>query len=165
MKLFLSLLIIFACCANIFSQNIQIEVQVTNSKSKEVKLILPVQGNYFWANEKKEDLGADNSLLFTYSLDKAGLITVVNEDVVVRLFVQLGDKLKVQFNPAEKKKPFIITGANAEGQNLLNARPLYYQQEADQYLTKDTVVSSAIASVKADRQADIKVLNELYAQK
>jgi thiol-disulfide isomerase/thioredoxin len=161
----LCLLILYTYLLPLPPRQVQITVKISNPKSVDVYITLPVQGTFFAGNVTKQVLKSDHTLSFTATLEKAGPVLVQNEAITVKLFLQPGDQISLELNPEDKEKPFIISGTHQEGQYLLNNRTGFYEYEARKYIANDSLISPAVTRLKTEMAEEYQAFHQLYAQR
>lgn len=94
-----------------------VTVHNEHAADREIKISVPVEGNYFQENLYTGQIDANNQAVVEFDIAKEGVVRVMNDFRYVYVWVRPGDQLDVYFLSDKINK---ITGANAAGQELYN---------------------------------------------
>ncbi|WP_164122720.1 TlpA family protein disulfide reductase [Sphingobacterium sp. xlx-130] len=94
-----------------------IKVHNAHAADKEVRISIPIDGNYFQENQRSSQMAPNKEAVIEFDINKEGMVRVVNDFRYVYVWVKPGDRLDVDFGPDNTYK---ISGANGSGQELYN---------------------------------------------
>lgn len=165
-KLYSLVAVLLIYSSTAFGQNIKIKGNILHSADPEVKLNIPVDGNFFeGANLETPVYPTDGSFYVEFEASRAGFLTLVNNWRSVTLFVSPGQEYTLQWD-MKTREGLTITGFQAEGQMMLQGLAL--GQVAKRYSSLlDSVPTVKERLVLASKQANEKkeIVKDYYKRK
>lgn len=102
-----------------------------------VRVLKPVGGKYFWANNAIDTLGADGQTVMELSDNHAGIYVFIHRGQTYRLYLRPEDEVHVLVNRQDSISPLVISGAQADGQMAFNRIESAFYQDKGMALSRE----------------------------
>ena len=149
MKIFFMIVLSALICSNAIAQNTTVTIQLKGMQEPEATVILPVNENYFWLNEKKYPIGTDSTIVIKLQTTNAVILRCQG----YYLIVEPGKTFAILDFTQPQGKALQYLNKNWEGLLVYNnSKEIFYQYAAAGYYKKD----STLTGVKHLVETDIK---------
>ncbi len=144
-----------------------VDIHFKKINSGRLLITIPVNNTLFWGALKREEIPASGVCKISLNKDQTGYININVPDyqIGIHLFVQKGDKIKVEVDTANKQEPVQVTGNFAEGQNLFSRLSFEYVTYVYSEYNKDTVAFMLKNHIATDKNKDLEGFEFLYKDK
>lgn len=166
MTRFVSLLLILWISAPVFAVEVAatISLEVKDGKKNAIAFTVPVNHTVFWGAIREDTLRNGNYQL-QLSDTQTGFVDIRVLDLIVRLFVQRGDNLKLVIDKTNTEKPVQIEGNNGAGQEMFSMMDLPYPGNLVLRYKNDSTANLLEKHIEADKKVRLQVFRVLYSQR
>lgn len=161
--LFVTLLLLFSTIA--FAQTAIVDIKFIGAKDKNVAVLLPVDGAYFYPNRTLNEFDKDSVLTLHLKINQISRLNITNSKKNYVFYIEPG-KSSIVISLNEKNQSAVeFNGPSAAGQLLATKRAnKYYDDQAMAY-RKIANAAEIIELAKADEAKELKVYQELLEQR
>lgn len=145
----------------------RIEISGGNITGKDLVVLLPLNGNNFWANKKNIPFDSTGNITIKLNKEQCGLVLLRYDDgFVSKVIAAPGDQIKVNIiaNPQGKSPQITFEGTNAAGHRFFNSldRPFIFDVRNPYRHDSDVTIIKQKIALKMERE--LSALKELLAK-
>ncbi len=165
MKRQLYLFFLVCCPVWLFAQEPVITFTVAGGAGQQLRVLPPVQGEFFTGNLSERKLDSSGAAVFP-NTEKAPGAWYFFYKRFYTLYVKPGKSYSLLINAADTMNPVTVTGPDSAGQLELNrAFAEFYQQRGMRYYAEDSLFAHNKKRVLAERLAQLRTFGRLYKEK
>jgi thiol-disulfide isomerase/thioredoxin len=160
--LFTILLILFSIIA--FAQTAVVEIKFVGAKDKNVAVLLPVDGAYFYPNRTLKEFNKDSVLTLNLKIDQICRVDITNSKKNHIFYIEPGkSSITIDLNKKNQNSVDFV-GPSAAGQLLATKRASKYYYDQATIYRKTASAAAIIELAKADEAKELKAYQELLQQ-